>query len=91
VVHRHAVVDLEHVVNDIDRREVDRDTLDVEIVDVHARHRPGSVLDDHLVDHEVMVLSGSGAPFRWCSAWLSRVGPSAAAPIIRAASAHRYA
>jgi hypothetical protein len=91
VLHRHVpVVDPEHVVNDGERREVDRDTLDVGCVDVYARHRPGGVLDEHLVDREVMAvrLPRSLPVVLGCS---SRVRPSAAAPIIRAASAHCYA
>ena len=58
VVVRVLEVDLEDVVVDVDDGGLDLDAIDVERLELHHRHRPGSVLRERLVDPKRDLLAG---------------------------------
>ncbi len=67
-----ALVDLQHVVIDVQHGELHGDPVDVEGLELHGAHRPGGVLDEDLVD-ATRSAPGSSAPARRCAASSLRV------------------
>ena len=63
------VVDLEDVVVDVHDRQWHRDLAGAELLELHAGHGPGGVLDEDLVDDDGDVLAGLERA-------LGQVGPS---------------
>ena len=59
-----ALVDLQHVVVDVQHRERHRDPVDAERLELQAQHRAGRVLDQDLVDGQVDLLPGREAAAR---------------------------